>query len=73
MNRRYFRYNQDVLQNPTFEGLMSGTERPRFPDLSLGRSTFKRAVEVDMSGEHGEIIMTHWVSKSRSRDNTYLL
>jgi hypothetical protein len=27
----------------TIEGLMSRTERPRFPDLSLGRSTFKQA------------------------------
>jgi hypothetical protein len=25
------------------EGLLSGSERPRFPDLSLGRSTFKQA------------------------------
>jgi hypothetical protein len=23
--------------------MMSGTQRPRFPDLSLGRSTFKQA------------------------------
>lgn len=31
------------LQILTIEGLMSGTERPRYPDLSLGRSTFKQA------------------------------
>ena len=40
------------------KGLMSGTERPRYPDpfgklrasLSLGRSTFKRAQLEDVSG-----------------------
>ncbi|MDP4199078.1 MAG: hypothetical protein Q8922_14040 [Bacteroidota bacterium] len=32
------------------EGLMAGTERPRFPDLSLGRSTFKRAKVEDGGG-----------------------
>ncbi len=31
------------LQILTIEGLMNGTERPRFPDLSLGGATFKRA------------------------------
>jgi len=39
------------LQILTIEGLMSGTERPRYPDLSLGRSTFKRAQIEDVSGE----------------------
>jgi hypothetical protein len=43
------------------EGLMSGTERPRFPDLfgrlraslAMGRSTFKRAAVEDMGAEQG--------------------
>jgi len=38
------------------EGLMSGTERPRYPDLSLGRSTFKRAQVEDVSGEQGKLL-----------------
>ncbi len=38
------------------EGLMSGTERPRFPDLTLGRSTFKRAAVEDMGAEQGELL-----------------
>ena len=37
------------------EGLMSGTERPRFPNLTLGRSTFKRAAVEDMGAEQGKI------------------
>jgi hypothetical protein len=44
------------LQILTIEGLMSGTERPRYPDLSLGRSTFKRAQIEDVSGEQGELL-----------------
>src|ERR1035437_6319714 len=44
------------LQILTIEGLMSGTERPRFPDLSLGRSTFKRAQVEDVSGEQGRLL-----------------
>ena len=43
------------LQILTIEALMAGTERPRFPDLSLGRSTFKRAAVEDVSGEQGKI------------------
>jgi hypothetical protein len=38
------------------EGLMSGTERPRYPDLSLGRSTFKRAQVENVSGEQGKLL-----------------
>jgi hypothetical protein len=30
---------------------MSGTERAHFPDLSLGRATFKQAAVEDLSGE----------------------
>ncbi len=35
------------------EGLMSQTERPRYPDLTMGRSTFKRAAVEDMGAEQG--------------------
>jgi hypothetical protein len=38
------------------ERLMSGTERPRYPDLSLGRATFKRAAVEDVSGEQGKLL-----------------
>jgi len=44
------------LQILTIEGLMSGTERPRYPDLSLGRSTFKRAQIEDVNGEQGKLL-----------------
>ncbi len=44
------------LQILTIEGLMSGTERPRYPDLTLGRSTFKRAQIEDVSGEQGKLL-----------------
>ena len=44
------------LQILTIEGLMSGTERPRFPDLTLGRSTFKRAAVEDMGAEQGRLL-----------------
>ncbi|MDP4200261.1 MAG: restriction endonuclease [Bacteroidota bacterium] len=44
------------LQILTIEGLMNGTERPRYPDLSLGRSTFKRAQVEDVSGEQGRLL-----------------
>ncbi len=43
----------------TIRGLMSGTERPRFPDLIRrggGRSTFKRAAVEDVSGEQGKLL-----------------
>jgi len=44
------------LQILTIEGLMSQTERPRYPDLTMGRSTFKRAAVEDISGEQGRLI-----------------
>ena len=44
------------LQILTIEGLMSGVERPRFPDLTLGRSTFKRAAVEDGGGEQGRLL-----------------
>ncbi len=44
------------LQIFTIEGLMAGTERPRYPDLSLGRATFKRAQLEDVSGEQGRLL-----------------
>jgi hypothetical protein len=44
------------LQILTIEGLMNGTERPRFPDLSLGRATFKRAAVEDMGAEQGKLL-----------------
>ena len=44
------------------------SERPRFPDLTLGRATFKRAAFEDVWAEQGKITMTailtvayHWV------------
>jgi len=43
------------LQILTIEGLMNGTERPRFPDLTLGRSTFKRAAVEDMGAEQEKL------------------
>jgi hypothetical protein len=64
-------YNQDKwateypkLQILTIEGLMSGAERPRFPDpfgklrasLTMGRSTFKRAAAEDMGAEQGRLL-----------------
>jgi hypothetical protein len=44
------------LQILTIEGLMSGTERPRYPDLSMGRATFKKAMVEDLSGEQGRLL-----------------
>ena len=44
------------LQILTIEGLMNGTERPRFPDLTLGRSTFKRAAVEDMGAEQAKLL-----------------
>ncbi len=44
------------LQKLTIEGLMSGVERPRFPDLTLWRSTFKRAAVEDGGGEQGRLL-----------------
>ncbi|HET6401868.1 MAG TPA: hypothetical protein VFH95_10765 [Candidatus Kapabacteria bacterium] len=55
MNKLYFGAEYPKLQILTIEGLMSGTERPRYPDLSLGRSTFKRAQVEDVSGKQGKI------------------
>ncbi len=34
----------------------AGTERPRFPDLTLGRPTFKRAAEEDMGAEQEKLL-----------------
>jgi hypothetical protein len=42
-------------QTLTIEGLMAGTERPRFSDLTLDRSTFKRAQVEEMGGEQGKM------------------
>jgi hypothetical protein len=38
------------------EGLISGTERSRFPDLTLNRATFKCAGVEDMGAEQGELL-----------------
>jgi hypothetical protein len=38
----------------TIEALMAETERPRFPDLTLGRSTFKRPAVEDIAAEQGK-------------------
>jgi hypothetical protein len=35
---------------------MAGTERPRYPDLSLGRATFKRAAVEDMGAEQEKLL-----------------
>ena len=44
------------LQILTIEALMTETERARFPDLTLGRSTFKRAAVEDMGAEQGKLL-----------------
>jgi DNA modification methylase len=44
------------LQILTIEALMAGTERPRYPDLTLGRSTFKRAAVEDMGAEQERLL-----------------
>ncbi len=44
------------LQILTIEGLMSGTDRAEYPDLSLGQGTFKKARVEDVSGEQGELL-----------------
>ena len=44
------------LQILTIEGIMNATERPRFPDLTLGRSTFKRAAVEDMGAEQEKLL-----------------
>jgi site-specific DNA-methyltransferase (adenine-specific) len=44
------------MQILTIEGLMNGTQRPIYPDLSLGRATFKRAQVEDVSGEQGRLL-----------------
>jgi hypothetical protein len=44
------------LQILTIEGLMNGTESPRFPDLTLGRSAFKRAAVEDMAAEQEKLL-----------------
>ncbi len=57
-------YNADTwgteypkLQILTIEGLMDGRERPRYPDLSLGRATFKKAAIEEMGGEQGKNLL----------------
>ncbi len=53
-----------LVPTVTIRGLMSGTERPRFPDpfdrlrasLTLGRSTFKRAAVEDMGAEQEKLL-----------------
>jgi hypothetical protein len=44
------------LQILTIEALMDGSARPRYPDLSLGRATFKKAQVEDVSGEQGRLL-----------------
>jgi hypothetical protein len=44
------------LQILTIEGLMAGTERARFPALTLVRSTFKLAAVEDMGAEQGKFL-----------------
>jgi hypothetical protein len=56
LNKLYFATEYPKLQILTIEGLMSGTERPRYPDLTMGRSTFKRAAVEDVSGEQGKLL-----------------
>jgi len=43
------------MQILTIEGLMNETQRPKYPDLSLGPATFKRAQVEDVSGEQGKM------------------
>ncbi len=43
------------VQILTIEGLMDGRERPRFPALSMGRATFKKAAVEEMAAEQGKM------------------
>lgn len=39
------------LQILTIEGLLSGQERPRYPDMAMGGHTFKKATKEKAKGE----------------------
>jgi hypothetical protein len=58
-NRNVFGHTgRGRAQHLLTENMTLGTEHPRFPDLTLGRSTFKRAAVVDIyGGGAGEVIM----------------
>lgn len=46
------------IQILTIEGLLNGTQRPRYPDLSQGTYTFKRATqESDAAEQAGDLFM----------------
>jgi hypothetical protein len=51
MNKLYFSDNLDILREH-----IADTERPRYPDLSLGHATFKKAQVEDLSGEQGKLL-----------------
>jgi hypothetical protein len=57
LNKLYFGDNLDSLcEHPQWRNaLMVGTERARIPDLTLGRSTFKRTAVEDMGAEQGRL------------------
>lgn len=43
------------IQIFTLEGLLSGQESPRYPDLSLGGLSFKKAKPEAETGEQGKL------------------
>lgn len=43
------------IQILTLEGLLSGQESPRYPDLSLGGLSFKKAKTEAETGEQGKL------------------
>ena len=49
-------YKYFALTERDAGALMAKTERARFPDLTLGRSTFKRAAVEDMGAEQGKLL-----------------
>ena len=49
-------YKYFALTERGAEELMAGTERARFPDLTLGRSTFKRTAVEEVGAEQGKLL-----------------
>jgi DNA modification methylase len=56
-NSPYFKQQQySRLQILTIEGLLNGTERAHYPDMSMGAMTFKKAVKEDQKAEQVELV-----------------
>jgi site-specific DNA-methyltransferase (adenine-specific) len=45
----------DKIQILTIEGLLNGTEAPRYPDLSRGSTGSRKARVEEVQGEQGEL------------------